>query len=36
MSENDKLHDVLERQSELIHALRVEIATKDKRIADLE
>ncbi len=27
MSEVDKLHDALERQSELIHALRVEIAT---------
>ncbi len=34
--ENDKLHDALERQSELIHALRVEIATKDKRIKELE
>lgn len=32
MSENDKLHDALERQSELIAALRAEIATKDKRI----
>jgi chromosome segregation ATPase len=36
MSENDRLHDALERQSELIKALRLEIATKDKRIADLE
>ena len=35
MSEVDKLLDELERQSELIAALRVEIATKDKRIATL-
>jgi len=35
MSEVDKLLDELERQSELIAALRVEIATKDKRIAEL-
>ena len=32
MSEVDKLLDELERQSELIAALRAEIATKDKRI----
>lgn len=36
MKENDKLHDALERQSELIAALRNEIATKDKRIKELE
>ena len=36
MNENDKLHDVLERNSELIKALRNEIATKDRRIAELE
>lgn len=36
MSEVDKLHDALERQSELIAALRNEIATKDKRIKELE
>lgn len=36
MNENDKLHDALERQSELIKALRNEIATKDKRIKELE
>ena len=36
MSEVDKLLDELERQSELIAALRVEIATKDKRIKELE
>lgn len=43
MSEIEKLHDELERQSELITALRNEIATKnariaerDKRIAELE
>lgn len=34
-SESNKLHDALERQSELIAGLRNEIATKDKRIADL-
>ena len=34
MSEVDKLLDELERQSELIAALRVEIATKDKRIKE--
>lgn len=33
MSEVDKLHDELERQSELIAGLRAEIATKDKQIA---
>lgn len=36
MSEVDKLLDALERQSELIKALRNEIATKDKRIGELE
>lgn len=36
MNEIDKLHDALERQRELIAALRNEIATKDKRIAELE
>lgn len=36
MSEADKLNDALERQSELIAALRNEIATKDKRIKELE
>jgi len=36
MNENDKLHDVLERNSELIKALRNEIATKDRRIGELE
>jgi len=33
--ENDKLHDALERKSELIAALRNEIAAKGKRIDDL-
>lgn len=36
VSEIDKLHDALESYSELIKALRNEIATKDKRIGDLE
>lgn len=36
MNEVDKLLDELERQSELIKALRLEIATKDKRIGELE
>jgi chromosome segregation ATPase len=36
VSEVDKLHDELERQSELIKALRNEIATKDKQIAELD
>lgn len=36
MSEIDKLHDALERQSEMIAGLRAEIATKDKRITELE
>ena len=31
----DALHDDMERQSEIIAALRVEIATKDKRIQTL-
>jgi len=35
VSEVGQLHDALERQSELIAALRVEIATKDKQIAML-
>jgi septal ring factor EnvC (AmiA/AmiB activator) len=33
--ENDKLHDALERQQEVIAGLRNEIATKDKRIQTL-
>lgn len=36
MNEVDKLNDALDRQSELIKALRNEIATKDKRIKELE
>ena len=36
MSEVDKLHDELERQREVMAGLRNEIATKDKRIAELE
>lgn len=36
MSEIEKLHDELERQSELITALRNEIATKNARITELE
>lgn len=36
MSENDKLHDALERQREVIAGLRNELHAKDKRIADLE
>ena len=36
MSEVDKLNDALERQSELIAALRAEIATNGRRIVELE
>lgn len=36
MSELDQLRDHLERQSEVIAGLRNEIATKDKRIKELE
>lgn len=36
MNEVNKLMDELERKSELINALRNEIATKDKRIGELE
>ena len=36
MTESDKLHDALERQQELIAALRNEIATKDRHITELE
>lgn len=34
--ESNKIHDALERNSEVIKALRNEIATKDKRIKELE
>ncbi len=36
MSEVDKLNDALGRQSIVIAGLRNEIATKDRRIGDLE
>ena len=36
MSENDQLHDMLERQSERIQQMHVELATKDKHIAELD
>lgn len=36
MNENDKLHDALERQSEIIAALRNQIATQAAQIRQLE